>query len=223
VESPLGNLGCIFLEYKNNHDNMTDKFPVKRPLVLLPYAAFALLFAAQTVLAEQMTELLTNASQVLHLSADDASRGIKISIKGVVTAAEPDWGGRFFIQDSSGGVFVENIGNMQPAPGDLLVVSGVSYPGGYAPIVSKPHWEKVGTAPLPAAKPVAIEQLMSGVEDGQRVEISGIVRKARLSGATLEFELASGGYRLRVFEPIPPGVGPQSFIGVLRPRLTMRR
>ena len=186
---------------------------MKRPLVLLPCAAFAFLNAAQTVLAGQLTEPLTNASQVLRLTADEASRGIRISIKGVVTAAEPDWGGRFFIQDSSGGVFVENISSVQPVPGDLLVVSGVSYPGGYAPIVSKPHWEKVGTAPLPAAKPVAIEQLMSGVEDSQRIEISGIVRKAQISGSTLEFELVSGGYRIRVFEPIPPGVDPQSFVG----------
>jgi signal transduction histidine kinase len=186
---------------------------VKRPIVLLTCAAFALLNTAQIVLAGPSTGPLTNASQVLYLPADEAARGIKILITGVVTAAEPDWGGRFFIQDSSGGVFVENISSVQPAPGDVLVVSGVSYPGGYAPIISKPHWEKVGTAPLPAAKPVAIEQLMSGVEDSQRIEISGIIRKAQLSGSTLEFELVSGGYRIRVYEPVPSGLDPQSFIG----------
>ena len=127
--------------------------------------------------AEQSNELLTNAAHVLSLSAEQASHGIKISIKGVVTAAEPDWGGRFFVQDSSGGVFVENISNVQPSPGDVVVVPGVSYPGGYAPIISQPRWEKIGTAPLPAPKPVAIEQLMSGAEDSQRIEISGIVRR----------------------------------------------
>jgi len=180
---------------------------------LLPYAAFALLNAAQMAPAEQSIGLLTNASQVLCLSADEASRGAEISIKGVVTAAEQDWGGRFFIQDDSGGVFVENISNVQPAPGDVLAISGVSYPGGYAPIISKPHWKKMGTAPLPAARPVAIEQLMSGAEDSQRIEISGIVRSTQISGATLEFELVSGGYRIHVYEPIPPGMDPQSLIG----------
>ncbi|HUA39330.1 MAG TPA: histidine kinase [Candidatus Sulfopaludibacter sp.] len=186
---------------------------MRKPIVLLPYATFALLNAAQMASADQSSGPLTNASQVLALSADEASRGVKISVKGVVTAAEPDWGGRFFIQDSSGGVFVENISNVQPSPGDVLAISGVSYPGGYAPIISKPHWEKTGTAPLPAAKPVAIEQLMSGAEDSQRIEISGIVRSTQLSGATLEFELVSGGYRIHVYEPIPPGVEPQSLIG----------
>lgn len=186
---------------------------MRRPIVLLPYAAFALLNAAQMAPAEQSIGLLTNASQVLCLSADEASRGAEISIKGVVTAAEQDWGGRFFIQDDSGGVFVENISNVQPAPGDVLAISGVSYPGGYAPIISKPHWKKMGTAPLPAARPVAIEQLMSGAEDSQRIEISGIVRSTQISGATLEFELVSGGYRIHVYEPIPPGMDPQSLIG----------
>ena len=186
---------------------------MKRPFALLLCATFALLKGAQLVSAEQLIELLTNASQVLSLSAEQASLGIKISIKGVVTAAEPNWGGRFFVQDSSGGVFVENISNMQPSPGDVVTVTGISYPGGYAPIISQPRWEKEGTAPLPAAKPVAIEQLMSGAEDSQRVEISGIVRSTQVSGATLEFELVSGGYRIHVYEPIPPGMDPQSLIG----------
>jgi signal transduction histidine kinase len=185
---------------------------VKRPFVFLLCATFALLKGAQAVSAKQLNEVLTNASQVLSLSAEQASRGIKISIKGVVTAAEPNWGGRFFVQDSSGGVFVENISNVQPSPGDVVTVSGVSYPGGYAPIISQPRWEKVGAAPLPAAKPVAIEQLMSGAEDSQRIEISGIVRNAQTTNGQLEVELASGGYRVHVYEPIPPSIDPQSLV-----------
>ena len=187
---------------------------MKRPFVFLLCATFALLKGAQAVSAEQLNEVLTNASQVLSLSAEEASRGIKISIKGVVTAAEPNWGGRFFVQDSSGGVFVENISNTQPSPGDVVAVSGISYPGGYAPIISQPRWEKEGTAPLPAAKPVEIEQLMSGAEDSQRIEVSGVVRKAQTTtNGQLEVELASGGYRIRVYAPISPGVDPQSLVG----------
>jgi signal transduction histidine kinase len=186
---------------------------VKKNLVSLFYVIFVLLNAGQMVAAEQSNELLTNASQVLSLSGEEAWRGIKISIKGVVTAAKPNWGGRFFVQDSSGGVFVENISNMQPSPGDVVTVLGISYPGGYAPIISKPRWQKVGTAPLPAPKPVAIEQLMSGAEDGQRIEISGIVRNAQVNGTQLELELASGGYRVHAYEPIPPGFDLQSLVG----------
>ena len=186
---------------------------MNRFFVSLFCATPALLNVQQMVSAEQSNGLLTNASQVLSLSAEQASHGFKISIKGVVTAAEPSWGGRFFVQDSSGGVFVENISNIQPSPGDVVTVSGISYPGGYAPIISRPRWEKEGTALLPPPKPVAIEQLMSGTEDSQRIEVSGIVRNAQLSGAQLEVELASGGYRIHVYEPIPLGLDLQALVG----------
>ena len=117
--------------------------------------------------------MLTNASAVLSLSVERASAALPVLIRGVVTASEPHWGGRFFIQDSTGGVFVENIGDIRLAPGDLIEVRGESEPGAYAPYITKPHWKKLGTAPLPQARLVSIEQLMSGAEDGQRVDRPG--------------------------------------------------
>jgi signal transduction histidine kinase len=186
---------------------------VKESFKLLLYFAFVLSNAGQIVSAQESDEVLTNASSVLALSGEQASRDIKVSIRGIVTAAEPDWGGRFFIQDSSGGVFVENISSRQPAPGDVLMLSGVSFPGGYAPTISRPNWEKVGEAPLPRPKPVVIEDLMSGAEDGQRVKFSGIVRHAERSGKLLEAELTSGGYRVVVFAPMLPDMDPENLIG----------
>jgi signal transduction histidine kinase len=186
---------------------------VKRALISALLAVFALLNAAQAALAGESDEVLTNASAVLALSGDQAVRGIKVSICGVVTAAEPDWGGRFFIQDSSGGVFVENISNDQPAAGDVLTLSGISFPGGYAPTISRPRWQKIGKAPLPPPRPVAIEELMSGAEDSQRIEISGIVRQAERAGQLLRVELSSGGYRVPVFAPMPPDMDPQGLVG----------
>ncbi|MDD5140940.1 MAG: histidine kinase [Verrucomicrobiales bacterium] len=163
----------------------------------------------------QSTNLvLTNASEILALPADRAY-GINVLIRGVVTAAQPgaEWGGRFFVQDATSGVFVENIGTNQPTPGDFVEIAGISHPGGYAPIITRPRWRKLGTAPLPEAKPVPIEQLMSGIEDSQRVEISGIVRAFRSRGAVIVFEIASGGYRLDVNAPPSEGVDPQTLIG----------
>src|SRR5450759_1977634 len=81
-------------------------------------------------------DMLTNASDVLALPAKEASLGVPIFVKGVVTAAETNWDGRFFVQDSSGGVFVDNISNQQPVPGDVVEVSGISHPGGYAPVIT---------------------------------------------------------------------------------------
>jgi len=164
--------------------------------------------------AQPTNVVLTNASAILALTSD-RTFGQPVLIVGVVTAAQPDreWGGRFFIQDATAGVFVENISTNQPLPGDVLEVSGVSHPGGYAPIITKPQWRKLGTAALPAARPVRIEQLMAGIEDSQRVEISGIVRAYRTGDTVTVFEMASGGYRLDVHTPHLPDVDPQTLIG----------
>ncbi|HWQ90121.1 MAG TPA: hypothetical protein VN673_00500, partial [Clostridia bacterium] len=158
--------------------------------------------------------VLTNASQILALPAESAY-GLPVRVCGVVTAAQPDaeWDGRFFVQDSTAGIFVENIGTNQPRPGDLVEIAGLSHPGGYAPIITQPRWRKIGRAPLPSARVVAIEQLMAGIEDSQRVEISGIVRAYRTRGAVMAFEIVSGGYRLDVNTPPLPSIDPQRLIG----------
>lgn len=164
--------------------------------------------------AESTSPVLTNASDILALPSDRAF-GINVLIRGVVTVAQPgqEWGGRFFVQDHTAGIFVENIGTNQPAPGDLIEVSGISHPGGYAPIITAPRWRKLGTAPLPEARRVAIEQLMAGIEDSQRVEISGIVRAFRVNPPVIVFELAAGGFRLEVSAPARLEADPQTLIG----------
>ncbi|HEX3797771.1 MAG TPA: histidine kinase [Verrucomicrobiae bacterium] len=178
---------------------------------------FAVLFSQATTFATPANistdTVLTNGSQVLSLSADDAQKGVSVYVTGVVTSAEPSWGGRFFVQDSTGGVFVENISEHQPQPGDVVQVSGVSHPGAFAPIITKPRWEKIGVAPLPPAKDVRIEQVMAGVEDGQRVEVTGVVRDVEIGTDRLEITLASGGYRMRAYLPVPPGINANSLIG----------
>lgn len=156
---------------------------------------------------------LTNAADVLALSPEDASRAVPVSITGVVTAAEPGWGGRFFVQDSTAGVFVNNTDGHAPTPGDLVVVTGASMPGGYAPCIDIPHWKKIGTAPQPMPKFPTVERFMAGNADSQRIEVSGVVHNAFTNSERLGVQLVSGAYRFRAFSPIPPGVNPQDLIG----------
>lgn len=190
-----------------------DFASVSHRLAILRAVLFAVGGLVLPASAQTNLVLLTNASDILSLPAECAY-GSNVLIRGVVTAAQPDteWSGRFFIQDATAGIFVENIGTNQPRPGDLLEVTGLSHPGGYAPIITMPRWHKLGTAPLPEAKPTPIEQLMAGIEDSQRVEISGIVRSFRPHGVVTIFEIASGGYRLDVNSP-PPSIEPQTLIG----------
>jgi signal transduction histidine kinase len=171
--------------------------------------------AQQLPLAEKAAppEELTKASQVLALPADRALRAIPVHVQGVVTVAERYWDGRFFVQDDSGGVFVDNVGTNQPRPGDLVDIRGVSSPGAFAPVILRPAWQKIGTAPLPPAKPISVEQLMSGVEDSQRVQISGIVRGVRKQFGLDLVDLVSGGYRFHVFAALGDSFDRQPLIG----------
>jgi signal transduction histidine kinase len=157
---------------------------------------------------------LDNAADVLRLTAQDAGQRIKVSVTGVVTAAESDWNGQFFMQDATGGVFVENLTNPQPAVGDLIELEGVTHPGAFAPIISAPKWRKLGTAPLPEAKQVAIEDLMAGTDDSQRIEVVGTVRTATpmQEKNRVLIELAVAGYRLQVEAHIAEALRPESLV-----------
>jgi signal transduction histidine kinase len=162
--------------------------------------------------AAATNEVLTTAVELLSLTPEQAGTRMPVSVTGVVTVAEPNWGGRFFVQDSTGGVFVNNEADPQPEIGDVVQVTGVSHAGGYAPDIISPHFKKLGTAPLPQAEPVSVEQLMSGAEDGQRVEVSGVVRSAHVVGPRLALELAAGGYRFRAFPPSSTNIDPNSLL-----------
>ncbi len=155
---------------------------------------------------------LTAAARVLGLPSDEAANGLPVSISGVVTAAEPDWEGKFFVHDASGGVFVVG-GGRQPAVGDLVTVEGVTARGAFAPTVSRAHWTITGKGALPPARPTSPERLMAGVEDGQRVEFSGVVRSAYFAPTRkLAVDVLVGGQRLHVFPKLPPNINPESVV-----------
>lgn len=175
----------------------------------------ALLGSALTLSAQETAagaRVLTSAAEVRMLSSSVAESKLRVTIRGVVTAAEPDWEGKFVIQDESAGIFVQNIGK-QPHIGDLIEVNGTTGPGWFAPVIQSNGWTKLGTAPLPVAKQVSIERLMAGVEASQRVEITGIVRSVSyVASQKTKVEVSVGGYRLRVFPKLPSDLNPRSLV-----------
>ena len=186
-----------------------------QPRLLRFLPVFAAVFFCATIWAQTETPtLLTNAADVLSLPPAQADSKIPVLVRGVVTGAEAGWGGQFFVQDATAGIFVENRSDERPEPGDLVEVKGVSQRGSFAPIISKPTWTILGTAPLPKAKRVSLEQLISGLEDGQRVEIAGVVRAATLGKAALELEVASGGNRIHIFQKRSNNINhPETLVG----------
>jgi signal transduction histidine kinase len=161
-------------------------------------------------------EVLTNAAEILSLNSARLNQKIPVLVTGVVTAAEPNWEGKFFVQDSTAGVFVNNTNAPQPAVGDVVQVSGVSFRGGFAPCIDHPHLKKLGTAPLPEAMPVSMEQFMSGAEDGRRIELSAVVisaERSQIVDSRVRLDLKSGASRFRAYLPFSSNMAPASLVG----------
>ena len=108
------------------------------------------------------------------------------------------------MQDDTAGIYLQFPANIGPPPllsGQEIDVVGTCSPGEYAPVVVVDHVTAVGVTPLPAAKPVTYEDLASGAEDSQFVEITGVVRSDHwLEDSQYHLiEIAAGGGRLLVY------------------------
>jgi signal transduction histidine kinase len=177
--------------------------------------ACAYISLGQHTSAGETNELLTNAAAIISLPVERAARQIKVLVTGTVTAVDATFGGSFFVQDATCGVYVDNRNGPAPEAGDVVRVSGVTEKGAFAPVITGPTFQKIGRAPLPPARAVSIDSFVSGTEDSQRVEVSGIVRSAQMSetGSNLDLAIASGAYRFHAFPKMSLGVDPQSLIG----------
>ncbi|WP_050785966.1 PAS domain S-box protein [Pedosphaera parvula] len=137
-----------------------------------------LLSAIVGLAQDQPLKELRTAEEIRRLSAEQASKHYPVHLKGVVTVYDPSLFSRFLQDETAGIYFLELSGGPPLSPGQLVEVEGETSAGEYAPIVVPRQIRVIGTASLPVAKPVTFQQLASGQEDSQFVEIHGIVRTA---------------------------------------------
>ena len=152
--------------------------------------------------------LLRSAAQVRRLNSADAREGRPIQLEGVVTFNDPE-SRVLFVQDSTAGIYVEawrHLHRLQP--GDRVEIDGVSGPGAFAPIVAQPRVRVLGHEPLPPAKRVHPQDLRTGQEDSQWIEIEGVVRAVTPHRRFTAVQLAQDGVRFQVELPPPfdPGL-----------------
>ena len=126
--------------------------------------------------AESTDRILTTAAAVRSLSVAEAGRHYPVKLHGVVTFYDETLYSRF-VQDETAGIYLRELTNLPPLlPGQAVEVEGVTGPGEYAPVVVPTSVKVVGQGKMPADQPVSLELLVSGREDSQLVEFSGIVR-----------------------------------------------
>ena len=143
------------------------------------------------------------AKAIHQLTVDEARRRRPVELPAVtVLVYLPDTGG-IFTADDSGGIFLLTPSGMKLGltAGDVVRVSGVSGPGDFAPIVEVRDVTVVGRRPLPAARPVSLDHLSTGAEDGQWVEIKGTVRSVVQRAGRIVVQVASGWSRVDVEIP----------------------
>ena len=144
---------------------------------------------------------LTTARSAHQLTIPEAGRAYPVHLRATVTYYDPYVDPRrpaLFVSDSSGGIFVA-LSGFPPVPlkaGELVEVTGVSGAGDFAPIVDHASARKIGESRLPATAPhVSLTHMLTGADDGQWVEVEGVVRSVSHTGENVALNLAlSDGY-----------------------------
>jgi signal transduction histidine kinase len=147
-------------------------------LVLLLAGVFAGMETFSELTAAS-TAVLTNAEQILHLTAAQSAESLPVRLHGVVVDESQPRERALILADQTAGIYLLAKTNLF-APyhqRDLLEIKGVTSPGEFAPIVLTTEARKVGSGAVPAARPVTYPQLVTGALDAQFVEIIGVVRQ----------------------------------------------
>jgi PAS domain S-box-containing protein len=167
-------------------------------LVVAILLARAHLTPANQVSTLSATPVITTAVQIRKMTVQEAQKGHVVRLRGVVTYYDPDEPD-LFVQDSTSGIWV-NLEKTKPnvplKAGDLVEVDGITEGPDFAPQIGNPRFKVIGSAPLPPAKRISYEQMASTMQDSQRVEVEGIVRKVFKRRNRLYLEVATEGGRV---------------------------
>jgi signal transduction histidine kinase len=134
------------------------------------------------------------------LEPEEAQKGLPARLRGVVTFYDAPLH-NLFIQDASAGIFVLVAPNMGTnfAAGQEIEVEGASGKGDYAPIVKASAIHVLGKGQLPVPCQVSLDQLFTGLEDSQWIEVNGVVRSATVLDNRHYLNLAMNGERVMVY------------------------
>ena len=164
-------------------------------------ALFCMALPQSARAADSPKQVLTTVAAVRSLSPAEAARHYPVKLHAAVTFCDEALFSRF-VQDSTAGIYLQEMTNMPPLrPGQAVDVEGVTGPGEYAPVIIPTSVKVAGGDQMPAAAPVSPEQLISGREDSQFVEFSGVVRSVHFDKDTQYFliDFVKGGERFTVY------------------------
>ena len=137
--------------------------------------------------ANDESHVLTSVAEIRGLSAEEAAKGRPVRLRATVSFIS--YGdGWFKVHDGEEGISVDlevarkrgiwsgrSFTKADNVLGVVLEIDGITGTGSYSPIVIPAEIRRIGTGPVPEARRVSMEQLISGSEVSQRVEVEGVV------------------------------------------------
>ncbi|MCW5980651.1 MAG: response regulator [Bryobacteraceae bacterium] len=167
----------------------------------------AVLAAAGQLRGDGQLPLLTKVAQIRTLTAEQAARRYPLRLRGVITYRSPEYQVTFF-QDDTAGIFVFLEGSEpQVSAGSLVEIEGNTTPGDFAPSIEHVRIRALGRGPLPTPARRTVEDLLTGAEDSQWVEVRGTVRSvviedrlppdSRAGTPQMVLAIASGGNKFK--------------------------
>jgi hypothetical protein len=141
---------------------------------------------------------LTRIEQIRRLTPEDAARAYPTRIRGVVTyydVLRRD----LFIQDSTAGIWVDSdYAKPDLHVGEFVEVEGVSGVGDFAPEIDRSRFRNLGEAPMPKPARPSSDELVSGRQDSQWVEVEGLVRSVSERDGGLVLSFFAGAFECKV-------------------------
>ena len=140
--------------------------------------------------------VLTTAREAHSLSAAESGRGYPVHLVAVVTYYDSYIDPRhvaMFVADATAGIYVSipKAADLKLHAGTLVDITGVTVPGDFAPMVEGHGVKVIEESHLPVTAPrVSFGRLLTGADDGQWVEIEGLVHSAVTKGKNVTLYVA---------------------------------
>lgn len=152
-------------------------------------------------------QVIASAGAVHSMDPTEALRHHPVRFRGIVTFCDVA-SDSLFVGDATGGVYVSvpDWTALHVQHGSQVEVTGVTWPGDFAPIVFDGHLRTLGRLrqPMPAPR-VTVTELSAGLYDSRWVEVEGSLRTVARAGLMVLLTVATRDGPIVAVTPAMPG------------------
>jgi signal transduction histidine kinase len=143
------------------------------------------------------------AEQIRELTPEEANHHLPVNLH-VVVAWSHSSTPFVSVLDASGGIRVVNPKWDEPStakPGTIVLLNGVTSEGGFVPEVTNAVLRRAGWSNMEERRLVTLEQALTGVEEGNWIEMRGFVRDLMQTNGLVRFDLSTSSGEFQAWTP----------------------